>query len=354
MAKFNPDEWIGICRAGKYHWSAWAQKHMAVITEDDIRDMADGYDPKHYRAPLTIGHPGWFSPEDAAHGWISEVKAAGGVLYAKFKEMSEEILDMIEAGKYKARSIGMTPREYTETKLPVLHHVAILGTSNPAVAGLRPTFADHNPKSITLDYPENAESEALGTDNDTHSHQSTTDTKLKEDTNMSAEKIAELERQIKELSARPDITAAELAELRDKAAKADEYAKTVATQAAQLGELAKAKADADVEACFKGIPPSIATDQLKAMAHAIALKGDEAEWETFSAQYEELRKSFAKVLSEHAPEKPGDTKSETDLHENATEDSVDLDAKAKELMANDKNLSYRAAVSLAAKSGGDV
>ena len=96
---------------------------------DDLNFIAKSYNPQEDEAPIVIGHPSDNSP---AYGWISSLEVTeDGKLVAEAPEdkLQKEFLNAVQEGKYKKRSISLTP----EGKL---RHVGFLGGAAPAVKGL--------------------------------------------------------------------------------------------------------------------------------------------------------------------------------------------------------------------------
>lgn len=98
-------------------------------TLNDLNFIANSYNPEEDEAPIVIGHP---EDNDPAFGWISSLSVSEeGNLIAEAPDdkLHPEFLIALKEGKYKKRSISLTP----EGKL---RHVGFLGASKPAVKGL--------------------------------------------------------------------------------------------------------------------------------------------------------------------------------------------------------------------------
>ncbi|GAB6173287.1 hypothetical protein JCM15765_27650 [Paradesulfitobacterium aromaticivorans] len=117
-------KWYEIFKAGKY-------EPQGDFSEQDLEQIAKNYNPAKYEAPLVIGHP---KMEDPAFGWVESIKAEGGKLLAKFKQVEQTFADMVNQGRYKQVSVRLrkTPEGWT------LRHVGFLGAAAPAVEGLKP------------------------------------------------------------------------------------------------------------------------------------------------------------------------------------------------------------------------
>ena len=126
----NQSEWIPIFRAGTH---TDANGNEKTWTEAELDTIVQKYQPQEHEAPVVIGHPEHNSP---AWGWVEGLKREGNLLYAKYKELVPEFVDMVRKGLFKKRSISLYPDM-------TLRHVGWLGAMPPAVKGLPDVaFAD--------------------------------------------------------------------------------------------------------------------------------------------------------------------------------------------------------------------
>lgn len=109
------------------------------FTLADVKDIAEGYNPARYAAPVVVGHPA----DDAsspAHGWIRALKINGaGALVATVEQVSAELKAAIKAGSYRHLSASLWPPGHPSNPRPggwSLRHVGALGASPPAIHGL--------------------------------------------------------------------------------------------------------------------------------------------------------------------------------------------------------------------------
>lgn len=116
--------WIEIFRTGSHTDSAGRTKEW---TAQDLDRIVESYDPAKHEAPLVLGHPKDNAP---AYGWVSQLRRVGDVLQATFKDVHEEVQQLVADGRYKKRSISLYPDSR-------LRHVGLLGAVPPAVQGLR-------------------------------------------------------------------------------------------------------------------------------------------------------------------------------------------------------------------------
>ncbi len=109
-----------------------------TFTADDIKAMADGYDPALREAPLCVGHPASNRP---AYGWVKGLGVnADGRLTMNTKQVEPQFAELVGAGRYKKRSAAFYPPQHPSNPKPgtwYLRHVAFLGAQPPAVSGLK-------------------------------------------------------------------------------------------------------------------------------------------------------------------------------------------------------------------------
>ncbi|NTU41675.1 MAG: hypothetical protein HGA78_01205 [Nitrospirales bacterium] len=110
-------------------------------TEADLDTIVARYNPSEHEAPVVIGHPQDNAP---AYGWVEGLKREGQTLYATFKDLVPEFVEVVKKGMYKKRSISLYP-DLT------LRHVGFLGAMPPAVKGLADVaFAE--PGAATIEF----------------------------------------------------------------------------------------------------------------------------------------------------------------------------------------------------------
>ena len=115
---------IEIFKAGTHTDSSGNTREW---TDKDLQEIASLYDPANHEAPIVIGHPDTDSP---AYGWVESLKAEGGKLLAKLKDVAPEFKDRFKRGLYKQVSIALYPDLG-------LRHIGFLGATPPAVKGLK-------------------------------------------------------------------------------------------------------------------------------------------------------------------------------------------------------------------------
>lgn len=109
-----------VFTAGKH-----GKKNM--ITADDLKEIADNYDPEYHEAPLTLDH----KTDGGALGWVKNVIHKGQDLFVEFSDVNEIAKKLTGSGEYKRPSIEI--QEY-EDKGQYLRAVSLV--LFPAVKGL--------------------------------------------------------------------------------------------------------------------------------------------------------------------------------------------------------------------------
>lgn len=113
-----------VFRAGNYPQGKFSQ--------EDIENLANNYDPKFSEAPITLDH----EQRGPAYGWVEKLVSENGKLKASFRDISSELKDYVQSGKY--RKISVEIYRELEGKKPYLKAVSFLGASIPQVKGMEP------------------------------------------------------------------------------------------------------------------------------------------------------------------------------------------------------------------------
>jgi len=184
------------------------------FTKAEVEELAKNYDPSFCEAPITLDH----EQKGPAYGWVENLKEEGGVLKATFKDLSDDLKEFVNQGKYKKISIEIY-REL-EGKKPYLKAVSFLGASIPQVKGMKAVeFKDGESdtyifETVIEDSEEDEDTEILkATINDLTKQVADFKEKAKKNT-----EIKDLKSQVKDLTI-------QLAKFRDDAAGKDELAK---------------------------------------------------------------------------------------------------------------------------------
>lgn len=112
------------------------------FSEADLQAVVRVYDPSVHEAPIVVGHP---KDNHPAYGWIGGFSFSDGALLAEPKQVDPSFAEMVQAGRFKKRSISFYapgsanhPLKGTadhDTYYP--RHVGFLGAAAPAVKGLK-------------------------------------------------------------------------------------------------------------------------------------------------------------------------------------------------------------------------
>ena len=124
------NDWVEIFRAGTHTPSSG---EPVTVTAEQVEGLVRSYDPSFLEAPIVVGHPSDNAP---AFGWVEQLKAEGGRLFAKFKQVHEGFRSAVNEGRFKRRSVSLY-RDLDGRGL-YLRHVGFLGATAPAVKGLEP------------------------------------------------------------------------------------------------------------------------------------------------------------------------------------------------------------------------
>lgn len=129
-----------IFRAGNYP--------QGSFDADDIKQIAENYDPSFLETPITLDHQ-WGGP---AYGWVDELKAEGERLLASFKDVQDHLKCMVATKAYKRHSVEIY--NDIEDKGPYLKAVSLLGALVPQVKGMEPiefsAFSENFPEDDSI------------------------------------------------------------------------------------------------------------------------------------------------------------------------------------------------------------
>ncbi len=142
---------VHVFKAGS-HTSAGGGAY--TFGEADIKAIALAYNPAKHKAPIVIGHPTLDAP---AWGWVDQLTAVGGDLFATESKVDPAFAEMRTAGRYEQRSIALYAPGDAGNPTPgawYLRHVGYLGAMPPAVKGLEQyTFADKGAATVAFSEP---------------------------------------------------------------------------------------------------------------------------------------------------------------------------------------------------------
>ena len=127
--------WMEILRPG-----IWNEHDY---TPEILREVQSSYNPTVIEAPVVIGHPDPEGQEQPAMGWVLELEirkqqnaqTEDEISLWAYVELNEKGESLIRERQFPKRSVGINPK----TPYPGIYylvHVALLGSSTPAVAKL--------------------------------------------------------------------------------------------------------------------------------------------------------------------------------------------------------------------------
>jgi hypothetical protein len=145
IEKLLSEGWMKALRIGTFRDS---RGRLVTYTRHRLKKLAENYDPGQMEAPLFIGHE--YKDSTPAKGWIQDVKAIGGFLFVKVKELGQDMIEKLKNKEYKYVSIAASKDDHLE-------HLAFVPF--PAVPGLGPInpkvyaqFSKDNENSILLSF----------------------------------------------------------------------------------------------------------------------------------------------------------------------------------------------------------
>jgi hypothetical protein len=140
-------QWIEVFRTGDYG-------DKGKYDTSYLDTLVANYDPAKHEAPVVLGHPENNAP---AFGWVEGLKREGNVLFAKLKQVSPQLDQLVESGAFKKRSIML----YRDP--PMLRHLGFLGAMPPEVKGLADLklceFRDGNREHQAIDFNQESDME---------------------------------------------------------------------------------------------------------------------------------------------------------------------------------------------------
>ena len=199
-------KYFEVFKAGNYP--------QGKFTQAEVQELAKNYDPSFCEAPITLDH----EQKGPAYGWVDKLKEENGKLKATFKDLSDDLKEFVNKGKYKKISVEIY-REL-EGKKPYLKAVSFLGASIPQVKGMQAVEFKEGESDVYIfeaEVEENNDAEEIENLKSTIADLKGQVAKFKEDAKKNTE-IKTLKEQVKDLTI-------ELAKFKDEAAGKDELAK---------------------------------------------------------------------------------------------------------------------------------
>ncbi|MDQ7799554.1 MAG: hypothetical protein RDU76_11545 [Candidatus Edwardsbacteria bacterium] len=359
---------IVVFRTGKHTDSKGNTREW---TEADLDRMVSGYDPASHEAPVVIGHP---KDNDPAFGWVESIAREGQNLVATLKDLVPEFVEAWTKGLFKKRSISLYP-DLT------LRHVGFLGAMPPAVKGLPDFKFSDKDESTTIDFSdetgwkvtaigrllsslrdmliekfglETADRVLPGWDvnnllqepdpkpNQAFSQETIN---LTEEGKMTPEEIKELKDKNAALEAQVADLSAQLAEAKKKETEAAAAADMAEHAGFCEGLIKEGKmTPAQKEVCI------VTMQALSGQAEQEFAEGDKRVKKTPLQAFKDqlsampVQVEFAEVAGKKKAGQGGQTTEFSAPGGEVIPESAELDKKARDLMAQDKTLSYREAV----------
>lgn len=199
-------KYFEVFKAGNYP--------QGKFTQSEVQELAKNYDPSFCEAPITLDH----EQKGPAYGWVDKLKEEDGKLKATFKDLSEDLKEFVNKGKYKKISVEIY-REL-EGKKPYLKAVSFLGASIPQVKGMKAIEFKEGESDVYIfetEVEENDDIQEIESLKSTITDLKGQIAKFKEDNKKNTE-IKSLKEQVKDLTL-------ELAKFKDEAAGKDELAR---------------------------------------------------------------------------------------------------------------------------------
>ena len=199
-------KYFEVFKAGNYP--------QGKFTQAEVQELAKNYDPSFCEAPITLDH----EQKGPAYGWVDKLKEENGKLKATFKDLSDDLKEFVNKGKYKKISVEIY-REL-EGKKPYLKAVSFLGASIPQVKGMQAVEFKEGESDVYIfeaEVEEGNDAEEIENLKSTIADLKGQVGKFKEDAKKNTE-IKSLKEQVKDLTI-------ELAKFKDEAAGKDELAK---------------------------------------------------------------------------------------------------------------------------------
>lgn len=196
-------KYFEVFKAGNYP--------QGKFTQSEVQELAKNYDPSFCEAPITLDH----EQKGPAYGWVDKLKEEDGKLKATFKDLSEDLKEFVNKGKYKKISVEIY-REL-EGKKPYLKAVSFLGASIPQVKGMKAVEFKEGESDVYIfetEVEENDDAQEIESLKSTITDLKGQIAKFKEDNKKNTE-IKSLKEQVKDLTL-------ELAKFKDEAAGKDE------------------------------------------------------------------------------------------------------------------------------------
>jgi len=140
-----------IFRAGTYTVLVGGKVQAINLTEQNIQEIVDLFDPAFLDAPITLDHV----KSGPAFGWVEELKKENDILLASFKDVNPEFQEAVNKKQYKRISAEiLLSQETPKGTGAYLRAVTFLGANSPAVKGLKEVNFAEDSAPLCIDFHE--------------------------------------------------------------------------------------------------------------------------------------------------------------------------------------------------------
>lgn len=140
-----------IFRAGTYTVQVGGKIQVVELSEANIQEIVDLFDPNFLAVPITLDH----IKTGPAYGWVSALKKQGSLLLASFQDVDPEFQDAVNQKKYKRISAEiLLSQETPKGNGSYLRAVTFLGANSPAVKGLKEVNFSEDSTPVCVDFHE--------------------------------------------------------------------------------------------------------------------------------------------------------------------------------------------------------
>ncbi len=327
-------KWVEIMRAGTWN--------RTTFTTDDLRSIAESYDTNFRIAPLVIGHPSMLEVEGErdAQGVIAELRVLGDSLQARIDNLSDTVRNGLQSGKWINRSIEAMKFGKGDDRKWYLTGLALLGGSQPAVDAM---LSDDGDK-LCIDYQESESTES-------ENNQPPLSTKGA--SQMDAAELKRLEAvelqagEFKTLQSTIESLAGTVTELSTKVEGLTNLKTDYDALSASTAALVDLQAQAAVDKATAKIPKALCPDEKKTLL-ASMYKTNRAAFDIEAKAFDVMRDKFGYLTKEAVPETvEGAPAIDRTINAEASDISVRIALKARELRTADKSLSVEQSMKLA-------
>lgn len=145
-----------VFRTGTHTDSAGESR---TFTAEQLREIADRYDPDAAPAPLVKGHP---ATDDPAFGWVDRFmfEETTGTLYAVPRDVDPDFAAEVKARRFARISIALHSPGAPANPFPGMFypkHIGFLGAATPAVSGLKAANFHDSGEVLMFDFNDDSQ-----------------------------------------------------------------------------------------------------------------------------------------------------------------------------------------------------